>query len=235
MEKICNKCGISKELEMFPKDKGIKCGRISICKECCYKSIGERRKNNRESYDLKAEKYRELHKEKVCNKCWINKGLDMFANARGNKDGKHNTCRKCDGERRNKQYYENREHHIAKVKEYYNKNKDYYKVQSKIYREDNKERLNEYDKFIYKNTTRGAVQVFQKRVNRCIEPGKHKEIGKKCRIKYIDKYRAIGREWYKNNKELIKQYQVQYRKTHRDKCNEWYVEYKTRKTNQIPP
>lgn len=56
-EKTCNKCGITKEAEMFFRDTGFSDGRASICKECKTVKSLEWREKNRDQYNATMRTY----------------------------------------------------------------------------------------------------------------------------------------------------------------------------------
>ena len=61
MTKVCTKCCIEKDIEVFSKDKRVKSGVRSCCKLCCVQYKKQYYQDNRE----KAKQYRENNKEKL--------------------------------------------------------------------------------------------------------------------------------------------------------------------------
>lgn len=118
--KSCSKCHISKELELFNKDKSSKDGHRSDCKECS-------RLYRIENSD-KLKKYREDNKDKS-SKRWKDKyysNKDVYSDI-------------------NKKYYQlNKEKIKEKSKEYYLNNKGVKIEYQKEYQQNNKEKRNKY-------------------------------------------------------------------------------------------
>ena len=81
---------------------------------------------------------------KICTKCNISKLLDSFYIRKDSKDGYRNSCKECDL-KRGKTYYKN---NIISKNEYHYKyrklNSENLKTKSKIYRINNKEKINLY-------------------------------------------------------------------------------------------
>lgn len=67
MNKTCNKCAVTKEYKYFYKDKGIKDGHATICKECKNKSMNKWRELNRSKYNENMRKLRATDKERFKN------------------------------------------------------------------------------------------------------------------------------------------------------------------------
>ena len=68
MKKVCDKCGVGKNIKMFRVDRRIKCGYGNSCKTCCadgYREWYEKNKTKQLAYQRK---YYLLHKEKMINK-----------------------------------------------------------------------------------------------------------------------------------------------------------------------
>lgn len=63
--KKCNKCGKTKSIDEFNKDKNKKDGRGSHCKRCNKKYRKEYREENREKLNKKSRKYSQEHKDKI--------------------------------------------------------------------------------------------------------------------------------------------------------------------------
>lgn len=72
--KVCNRCGLEKEVECFGKDKNSKDGLYSICKECKHQYYME----NKEIITLKHKEYNELNKQQLSDyhRRWYNENKD---------------------------------------------------------------------------------------------------------------------------------------------------------------
>lgn len=81
--KICSQCSVDKDIENFGKDKTIKTGYTSECKQC-------------RNYDpLKIFSPDINIKNKCCNTCKEIKSIENFTKNRKNKDGHSNKCKHC--------------------------------------------------------------------------------------------------------------------------------------------
>lgn len=58
MEKLCGKCGQSKDLDMFHKNKNSKDGRVSRCKECAKQYWSEYYPKNEQKYRDRTKQWR---------------------------------------------------------------------------------------------------------------------------------------------------------------------------------
>lgn len=151
--KVCNKCGVEKELEEFTIDKRIKSGKQGICRECCSKHGKKHRKENKELYSIKSKekyqkllndpeklkkridyekKYKEKNKEKIKkrDKNYRKKNIEKIKkrekNYRKNNKDKHKKYRKENKEyfkNKKKEYYSSEKGKISKRKWYNNYNK----------------------------------------------------------------------------------------------------------------
>jgi len=93
LEKICSKCGIKKNENMFIPKR-------NICKECRNKKSREKYKvfnNNKDDY-------------KICNTCSLSKTLSLFIKNR-------NICKECNNNKRRDKYKNNEEHRIKSIKQ----------------------------------------------------------------------------------------------------------------------
>jgi hypothetical protein len=124
MVKKCTKCGIEKENECFGKDKRLKSGLCSDCKECRKKYYLEN-KDRFEKHNKKyMKKYYDKNKEILLkkNKKWVEE----------NKEYRKEYC---------KNYNKENEEKIKKnFKNYYWENRDYFLRKNKEWREDNDRR-----------------------------------------------------------------------------------------------
>lgn len=77
--KVCSKCGQEKSLNEFTKDKYMKSGYKSSCKQC-----------NKKQYSTNT-----IIKNKICKKCGQEKPISDFYKDKGCKDGYRATCKIC--------------------------------------------------------------------------------------------------------------------------------------------
>jgi len=122
--KECSKCKIKKNIDEFGKDKRLKSGLKSFCKECRKKYI----EKNRDKIRVCSKKTYLKYREKILNenKIW----------REANKE-----YRKEYG----KEYYENNKEKIKKQgKEYREEHKDYFSEKNKQWREENYEKRKKY-------------------------------------------------------------------------------------------
>lgn len=133
---------------------------------------------------------------KKCKKCEIEKSLCEFSNNKNNKDGKSLYCKECEKKRK------------------------------EIYREKNKERLNEDAK----NWRRNNPEKYKKSIEKYLTKNPHmtsKERLKKYRENpdFVEKQSVRRKEYYLKNieteRERRKQYYYNNKKIERDKNNEW--------------
>lgn len=86
--KVCTKCGKIKPLDLFTNNKGCKCGKTHVCKECT--SIWQK-----EYRKLKIPPIPIIIESKPCKKCGVVKNIDMFHKKKQSKDGHSNVCGSC--------------------------------------------------------------------------------------------------------------------------------------------
>lgn len=113
--KICSKCGIEKEIELFNKDKYSSDGHRCNCKDCSKKYREDNKDKSREYRILNKEKYKEYFKK-----------------------------RKKDPEKSKQYYLSNKESIKEKAKIYYEKNKESKIEYQKEYQSKNKKNRNVY-------------------------------------------------------------------------------------------
>ena len=93
MTKICNKCNVVKDIEMFYKDKSIKSGYRNKCKECMYLE-------NKDCIKTSIKKYKCVE-NKTCKGCGIEKDINMFNKDKTSTDGYRHKCKICTNMRKN--------------------------------------------------------------------------------------------------------------------------------------
>lgn len=85
MIRKCKKCGAEKPLELFTNNKGCNFGKTHVCKDCT--SVWQKA-NRKPPIPIVVE-------SKVCKKCGIEKGINMFHKKKQNKDGHSHICAIC--------------------------------------------------------------------------------------------------------------------------------------------
>ena len=90
-------------------------------------------------------------KNKKCYKCRVEKSYLEFYKNRTNKDGLHNLCKACDKECGRIYREQNKEYLTEYNKAYREENKEYLAEYNKNYYEENKEALSEYHKQYHQN------------------------------------------------------------------------------------
>lgn len=175
--KICNKCGVEKELSKFPKNSSAKCGYRGDCKDCfrlikkeydrkCYLKNIEKRKSYSKDYSIKnAEKIR----------------------ARATKWAKENR------ERKNEYYREYNKKHSLELSE----------KRKKRYAEDAEYRNKRLkSKKLWKDRNVEKVKSSSKEYrDRPEVKDRDKEYKKEYEKKYRERRNLLRRERIKNNKE----------------------------------
>lgn len=199
--KICNKCGIEKNIEEFQFRKDTNSYRHA-CKECLnkQKKILYNKKHEKERM-LKELAKKELPKAIKCNKCGVEKDVSNF-DLRKDTGRYRNTCKECRRKITNEYYINHKDELLKKHSEY-----------AKKYRIENKEKLSQKSKEYYKNN-KEKIKIRHKRNNAKRYLEKKEEI-----LQYSKEYRKSHKEqiririnaYEKNRKEkdplfkLIKQ------------------------------
>ena len=166
--KKCSKCGVEKELAEFSKDKRIKDGLRSNCKECKNAQAKDHYEANRDKIKAQNKAWREANKDK------------LKAYREANKD-KINAQRKA--------YHEaNKDKRNAQSKAWYEANKDKAKAyneanedKQKAYREANKGRKKAYGK-VYREANKDKIKT-QRKANDKV----YREANKSERIEQLKK------------------------------------------------
>ena len=94
----CNKCGIEKDLSLFPKRTGTPLGVRKTCKSC--------------SKPKRIKTYN-IPERKICNKCGIEKPAKAFAKNAGKKCGLVSHCKEC----KSKHYYKTKAKPLEQMKQ----------------------------------------------------------------------------------------------------------------------
>lgn len=132
--KICKRCGIEKEYDRFSITRTSKDGLNSWCKEC----KSNYNKSKRESRIVK-----EVG-TKICTSCEIEKDVALFSIG-NNKDGLNNWCKEC-----NNKY----------GKAYYIENKERLKPIRKVWKENNFDKLKNYQRIRYTNIDKERLKLY---------------------------------------------------------------------------
>ena len=98
---------------------------------------------------------------KICNVCWVEKNYTEFHNRKDSKDGLRNDCKECNRIRRNNYRKLNKEKVNKWNKETYYRNIETHKKTKKIYRENNREKLNLLGK-IWRENNKEKVKNYTK-------------------------------------------------------------------------
>lgn len=95
--RTCNKCGETKDLELFEKDKEKKFGRRPTCKTCRYEARKHYNKSPKKKNTSKVKvKNEEVPLIKTCSRCKETKEIDLFRTNNAKKFGRDSICKKCD-------------------------------------------------------------------------------------------------------------------------------------------
>ncbi len=98
--KICSKCKLDKNLNLFGMDNTRPDGKNLYCLECA--------KIRQKAYKSKIEVCSDPSIFRVCTQCYQNKSLLAFPIDRGAKQGRRPSCSECDAKRKREQYLERR-------------------------------------------------------------------------------------------------------------------------------
>ena len=125
---------------------------------------------------------------KICKKCETEKSLCEFSNNKNNNDGKSLYCKECEKKRK------------------------------EIYREKNRERLNEDAR----NWRRENPDRYKKTINKYLDKNPHmtsKERSKKYREneEWREKFKIAQKKWMENNKDRVIEKAKEYRKNNKEK------------------
>jgi len=148
--KICKKCGLEKNKELFRKDKSMKEGIKNICIECD---------------KIRNKQWRDKNKEKISekNKQWNASNKDYYIKYREDNKERLNDY--------NTLYREDNKEKISNYKKEYQKTEEYkikHRKSSKKYRENNKEKIKNYyesikdDKKVYRETNKERIKEYSR-------------------------------------------------------------------------
>lgn len=162
-----------------------------------------------ESVDIALSKQRERELEeredkeatkifKVCPKCGVRKPIFQFSTDKRNTASRANICKACKVIEYLRYYYENRNRILIVNKKYRENNKGLRSIYYKIYQEKNRKKLSKL-----------ASEWYQA----------NKEAIKNRNLKYFEanKETCLARKklWVEKNREKIREYNREYKRTHR--------------------
>jgi hypothetical protein len=177
--KVCVKCKVEKDDEFYPICAASKDGLNSWCKEC--KSI----------YNKEKRKNRNIVKEgiKICTFCKIEKDVSLFSLG-NNDDGLNNWCKECNN---------------IYSKDYYKENKERLKPIRKIWKENNLDKVKEYQKNRYISIDKDRLKLYYIE-NKDEVNNKKKEYRNTEEYKNWIKYYRISNSWkdrYRNSLRCV--------------------------------
>jgi len=125
---------------------------------------------------------------KICKKCCLEKDVIEFSNNKNTKDGKSLYCKECEKKRK------------------------------EIYREKNRDRINEDAR----NWRRDNPEKYKKTINKYLSNNPHmtsKERSKKYREneEWREKFKRAQKKWIENNKDRVIEKNKKYRENNKDK------------------
>lgn len=89
--KTCTKCGETKPLDEFYRDRAARDGRKSYCKRCREEQRGSPRQ-----IEQRAERARQVAQGvRICTRCGVEKSVDEYYPAKRSRDGSASRCKEC--------------------------------------------------------------------------------------------------------------------------------------------
>ncbi len=162
---------------------------------------------------------------KKCSKCgrWLVASTFNFHKKKGGKYGLRTVCKECANVDNKKWRQENKEKIAEYQKNYYQENKEKVIERDKKYREENKEKIVEQRKKYYEQHREERIE-YSKKYN-----GEHREE----RIAYKKKYNEEHKEkiaeqmkkWHEENKEKKKIYNKKYYEEHKEERGKYYKKW----------
>jgi hypothetical protein len=189
IEKPCSKCGESKQLSEFHREKKGKYGYGSVCKKC--RSRAKPKPEVPEGY-------------KICTTCQktLPATQEYFKKDNRHSSGIASICKPCAADY-SRQYSSE---HIEERKEYnkkrYWENPDYHRAKGKIWYQENKPRHRAKSKEWYENNYEYARELDRQRY--IIKKEEIKAHVKQWRKDNPEAYRAYNEQWFKDNPEKAK-------------------------------
>lgn len=158
---------------------------------------------------------------KKCNKCLLEKELDMFPK-------KGAKCKECVAEYKKEYAILNKEKVEQSKKKYYENNKEKIKEKVKEYTKNNIEKIKEYKEEYNKNNPNSEYHKEYRESNKELISIKRKEYYQKNKEKVKEKVREYNSE----NREYVNQRKRENREKNKDEYNRKWCEYvKNRKDN----
>ena len=157
--KICSKCGRELPLNEFRKSKRSKDGHQGRCRYCCMEHDRKYRRDREINKKNKLIKEEVRKETKECIACHKELPLEAFSKNRYTKDKLHYYCKECAKNKRKLYREENKERINKHNKDYYENNKEYLKEYYKEYYKKNKGKITEYNKK-YFQTSKGRIVQF---------------------------------------------------------------------------
>ena len=149
--KICKRCGESKSLDLFSKNRAARDGLVNNCKPCEIKRVKEWERLNPKKVKAWSEKNRTsnlraslpANTTQVCNKCGIEKPLNQFGKNCRRKNNVRLSCKECNVQMVMKKYKENPQAFCEKTGQWRRNNPEKHRRYSVAYIAQNREKLNE--------------------------------------------------------------------------------------------
>ena len=154
--KKCNKCGETKELTEFHKDKIQKDGRMTSCKECRKQHY----QANREKIAEQRKQYYQANREKIAKreKQYYQENRENLTEYQRQYYQKN---REKIAEREKQRYQANREKLVEQQRQYYKENREKAAEYQKQYYQENREKVAEYQKQ-YRQANSEKYEEYQK-------------------------------------------------------------------------
>lgn len=150
-EKRCTKCGETRPLEEFQRDRSRRDGRRSHCAHCCRAAARERRRR----YAARATEA--VPAEKRCPACERTLPAAAFSRDRGSADGLQSTCRDCASEYMRDWYEKNADRERERKRAWRESNADRYREYQRNWRESNADRVREQQREYWRSPAGRAV------------------------------------------------------------------------------
>lgn len=143
--KLCSKCGETKPLDGFAKDRSASDGLQGSCRKCKSDQFRRWKKDGR----LKPVRICATGM-KYCNRCQTEKAIDDFARSAANSDGRQGRCRLCQSQLATDWNKANRDRCRQTDRNRYQRDRDKRLAASKRHKENNPEKYLEYSRQKYK-------------------------------------------------------------------------------------
>jgi len=183
--KVCIKCGMELNVDMFGKNKRSKDGFKSTCKECRKESDSKYREENRDKVRVSQKKYFSKNRDKVneSQKKWREENKDKI-NERHRNYYNENKEKEKESQRKKKYRLENLDKEIERNRIYRERNKYKIVIWRKKYKEGNKDKIIASGKKYYKEHL-----------------VKYSQWKKKYRAENLDKIKINDKKYKSENKD----------------------------------